>query len=99
MSVVRYRPVLHNRAHDELLDLPREQRTRIRETIQAVAETREPTNHEKAKHLTGQVGKFRVRAGEIRAVCSLDKPRLIVWKVGHRDSVYENIGKTLADRA
>ncbi len=95
----QYKATIHPSAQKELDALPESQRKRLKSVIHDVAEYREPTLHEKAKQLTGQGDKFRVRTGDLRAVCSLCKPELRVHLIGKRNSVYENVDKTLRERA
>lgn len=89
--MVAYDPILHVKAQRELNTLPSEDRARITSLIKDVAEEREPTTHPRARHLEGQQGLFRLREGDVRAICALSKPNLAVLKIGERDSVYENI--------
>lgn len=99
MVDAKYRTVLHESAHKEFQELSVTQRQRLRETIKAVAKCESPLNHEKTKHLSGQGDKFRIRVGELRAVCSLDKPRLVVWAIATRAKAYRNIDEKLSERA
>lgn len=89
--MVAYEPVLHVKAERELNALPSDERDRLTSLIKDVAAEREPTTHPRARHLEGQRGLFRLREGNVRAICALDKPALKVLCVGERDSVYENI--------
>jgi len=89
-----YKPVLHEQADAELKQLTDQER----DVIKDVCETRSPTTHEKVKHLAGQDGAFRIRAGQIRAVGVLDKPMIKIVKIGHRNGVYSDIDEMLADR-
>jgi len=66
----------------------------LREALHEVAGHREPTDHEKAATLRNSQlpsGLFRVRVGDWRAVCRLDKPRLEVICIAHRDEVYDRV--------
>jgi len=70
----------------------------LRETLHEVAGHREPTEHEKAATLRNSQlpsGLFRVRVGDWRAVCRLDKPRLEIICVAHRDEVYDRARERL----
>lgn len=89
--MVSYDPVIHRTAKRELQALPREDRERLTDVLQAVAATREPTTHQKARMLEGQDGLFRVRAGDCRAICTLEKPELLVLRCGHRNEVYDDV--------
>jgi len=66
----------------------------LRETLDEVAGHREPTEHPKTATLRSSQlpsGLFRVRVADWRAVCRLDKPRLEVICVAHRDEVYDRV--------
>jgi len=70
----------------------------LRDVLHEVAGCRSPTDHEKAATLRNSQlpsGLFRVRVGDWRAVCRLDKPRLEVICVGHRDEVYDRARERL----
>ena len=86
-----YQIELHPTADDELGELSTDARDRLTTALVAVSKEREPTSHPTAKQLEGQPGLFRVRAGDARAVCELSKPRLLVYRVGTRDEVYDVI--------
>jgi len=92
----------------DLVALPAAQRTlsgdgppdALRDTLHEVARCREPTTHEKTQSLRNAQlpsGLFRVRVGDWRAVCRLDKPRLEVICVAHRDEVYDRTRERLED--
>lgn len=89
--VAQYKPVLHVKAERELNELDESDRSRLTSLIHDVCSEREPTQHSRARHLEGQEDLFRLREGDVRAICALDKPELKVICVGKRDSVYENI--------
>lgn len=86
-----YQPVLHTTAERELNSLPQEDAGRLKSLIKDICEYREPTQHQKIRHLEGQDGLFRLREGGVRAILALEKPNLVVLKVGKRDSVYDDI--------
>jgi mRNA-degrading endonuclease RelE of RelBE toxin-antitoxin system len=81
----------HTTAKRELQSLADADRERITDTLTQVAAEREPTQHEAVRHLEGQDGLFRVRAGDVRAVCTLRKPDLLVLEVAYRKNAYANI--------
>jgi len=89
--MVSYRPLIEVSAQGDLYDLPREDRSDLRRTLKDVAATKQPTHHPKAKQLEGQPGLFRVRVGNVRAICELEKPNLLIRRVGERKTVYEDI--------
>jgi len=86
-----YKPTLHPTANRELNQLAPNERDRLTDALTSVAEHREPTSHPKTKSLEGQDGLFRVRVGDVRAVCALCKPELRILRVGYRSDVYEII--------
>lgn len=87
--MVSYEPLLHRTAERELDELPRGDRERLTSVLRDVAQTRSPTQHQKVRDLEGQDGLFRVRVGDLRAICALEKPSLLILKVGYRKEVYE----------
>lgn len=95
----RYELLVHTTAERELSDLDREDRERLTDTITAVAEQRQPTSHDAVRPLEGQPNVFRVRVGDVRAVCQLEKPNLLVLRVGYRKNVYDGIDDVVQQRA
>ena len=89
--MVRYDLQIHTSAKRELDALPHAERERLTDTIADVAECRKVTDHASVRMLEGQDGLYRVRTGDLRAILCLDKPKLLVAKVGKRKNVYENI--------
>jgi len=89
--MTRYQPYIAVSALDELHDLERNRRRALRRTLKDVAETEQPTHHERAKPLTGWPELFRVREGTARAVCQLEKPRLLILSVGKRKAIYDDL--------
>jgi mRNA-degrading endonuclease RelE of RelBE toxin-antitoxin system len=70
----------------------------LRGVLHEVAGHREPTDHPKTTTLRNSQlpsGLLRVRVGDWRAVCRLDKPRLEVICVAHRDGVYDRARERL----
>lgn len=59
--------------------------------INAAAARPQPTAHPEAKILKGDSRFFRIRCGDIRAICHLDKPRLLVLLVEERGTVYDRL--------
>lgn len=95
----RYETQIHTTAKRELESLDADARDRLTDTIIDVAETEEPTSHSAVRALEGQSGLFRVRVGDLRAICTLVKPELRVLKVGHRAHVYDVIDEIDSRRA
>ena len=89
--MVSYEPLLHRTAERELNELPRDDRNRLTQVLQDVAQTRAPTGHEKVRELEGQSGLFRVRVGDLRAICALKKPSLLILCIGYRKDVYDAV--------
>jgi len=89
--MVSYQLTCHPTAQRELTQLPSDARDRLTSILQEVAEQREPSSHQRARHLEGQPGLFRVRSGDYRAICTLDKPNLKVVKIGERAGVYDDV--------
>jgi mRNA-degrading endonuclease RelE of RelBE toxin-antitoxin system len=89
--MVSYEPLLHRHAEREFESLKEDEQDRLADVIHSVAEERQPTSHSKTKELEGQRGLFRIRVGDLRAICSLEKPQLLVLAVGKRKEVYEDI--------
>jgi mRNA-degrading endonuclease RelE of RelBE toxin-antitoxin system len=89
--VPQYQLAIHTTAKRELNALNTAERERLTDTIADVATHRKPTSHASVRLLEGQDGLYRVRVGDLRAVLFLDKPKLIVAKVGKRKDVYKNI--------
>ncbi len=94
----RYKPVLHEKADQELRQLTAKEQNNISDVIMDVCESRSPITHQKVKHLAGQDDAFRIRSGEIRAVCVLDKPMIKIVKIGRRNGVYGDIDTCLNQR-
>jgi len=89
--MVSYEIALHKTAERELNDLEDTKADRLRDALRDVSQQEEPTKHDKVKQLEGQRGRFRVRVGDVRAICELAKPNLLVLKVGNRKNVYDGI--------
>jgi len=71
----------------------------LRDTLHEVAGNRDPTEHEKTAPLRSSQlpeGLFRVRVGDWRAVCRLDKPRLELICVARREEVYDRTRERLS---
>ena len=89
--VTSYEIALHKTAERELNDLEDTKADRLRDALRDVSRQEQPTQHDKVKQLEGQRGRFRVRVGDVRAICQLDKPNLLILKVGNRKNVYDGI--------
>jgi len=70
----------------------------LRDTLHEVAGHRDPTEHEKTATLRSTQlpeGLFRVRVGDWRAVCRLNKPQLEVICIARREEVYDRTRERL----
>jgi mRNA-degrading endonuclease RelE of RelBE toxin-antitoxin system len=97
--VTSYEIALHKTAERELNDLEDTKANRLRDALRDVSRHEQPTQHDKVKQLEGQRGRFRVRVGDVRAICVLVKPRLYVLKAGNRKNVYEDIDRVIEKRS
>jgi mRNA-degrading endonuclease RelE of RelBE toxin-antitoxin system len=89
VTVTSYNLQLHTSARDELQQLPDEYRERMTDALTEIAATRQPTTHPATKQMNGG-DLFRVRAGDYRAIAHLDKPDLLILRVGHRSHIFSN---------
>lgn len=89
--MAEYEALINVTAKRELQSLPDRLEEQLHETILEVCETESPTEHPKVTHLTGTPGMFRIRVGDARAICKLDKPRVWIWRIGLRERVYSDI--------
>jgi len=89
--VTSYEIALHKTAERELNDLEDTKADRLRDALRDVSRHEQPTQHDKVKQLEGQRGRFRIRVGDVRAICQLSKPNLLVLKVGNRKNVYDGV--------
>lgn len=82
-----YRLLIKDSAEKELDKLPKPDRLRIIERIEALAKTPRPHGCEK---LAGHADRYRVRQGLYRIVYSIEDQELLVWivRVAHRKDVY-----------
>lgn len=97
--MVSYNPMLHVSAKRELYDLPATERAELRAVLKEVAAEEQPSHHPKSKPMVGQPGIFRVRVGNCRAICTLQKPDLLILAVGKRNGVYESVDEVITERA
>lgn len=87
-----YDAELHHSAEGELEDVPHEERELLTDRVIEAAGYKDPTDAPKVKHLNGDYadGLFRVRGGKWRAICCLEKPRLVVLLVEKRKRSYDD---------
>lgn len=89
--MVSYNVLLDRKAERALNNLAPKAKADVRKLLKDVATQEQPSHHQKAKQLQGQPGMFRVRTGNYRAICELDKPDLLVYRVGKRKHVYDDV--------
>lgn len=82
---------LHRGARRELYDLPVDARDTLTDAILAAGAQRQPATHDAVKKLRDATGLYRVRAGDYRAVCTLDKPTWYVLCIDERERVYDRL--------
>jgi len=87
----QYDPLIRVSARRDLYGLPREERNALRRVLKSVARKEQPSHHPKAKPLEGFGDLFRVRTGDVRAVCKLACPHLLILKCGKRNGVYDDM--------
>jgi len=87
----RYDPLIKVSAQRELYSLPREERNALRRVLKNVARKEQPSHHAKAKSMAGFGDLFRVRVGDVRAVCVLRSPHLLILRCGKRNGMYDDI--------
>ena len=89
--MVSYQPMLHTTAERELHNLSDDQREELTTLLKDVCTYQQPTTHAKVRQLEGQDKLFRVRTGDVRAICRLEKPNLMIIKCGERSTVYNDV--------
>jgi mRNA-degrading endonuclease RelE of RelBE toxin-antitoxin system len=89
--MVSYNLLIAQQAKRSLGNLPDEPQESLHAVLEDVAASEQPTHHAKAKQMGNQRGMFRIRVGDYRAVCELDKPDLLVHRVGKRPNVYDSV--------
>jgi mRNA-degrading endonuclease RelE of RelBE toxin-antitoxin system len=74
---------------------PRDVQQRLREGLQEVAAERKPTDHHNVILMDGiRSAVYRYRSGNQRVIFTVDKGRLLVWRVGERQHVYDDLNQT-----
>ena len=92
----QYQLQIHQQARDELDSIEDWKQETLVDRLHSCSETREPTGHNYCEMLK-EHDLFRVKAGDIRAICKLEQPVLLVLLVDKRDTVYNRID-TAANR-
>jgi mRNA interferase RelE/StbE len=87
---VAYQITILPAALRQLTDIPKPDRRRIQEKIDALAAEPYPPG---AKKLQGKHEFFRIRSGNYRIVYNVEHERLIVMvvRIGHRREVYRSL--------
>jgi mRNA-degrading endonuclease RelE of RelBE toxin-antitoxin system len=90
-----YQITLHRDAKTTLSGFTAERRDRITDIITEVSERRKPTDHPKCKVLNNNHPEtlYKVRVGDYRVLCQLNKPELQVLKIGERNGFYNDSEK------
>ena len=85
-----YQIQLRTAAQDSLESLRDDIKTDVINFIESIAQTQEVTQHQGVRNLKG-TDYFRGRVGDIRVIAELDKPHLLIHKIGHRNKVYRDL--------
>lgn len=83
---MRYRLEISEEALAQLRALPKEQRRRIGEKLDAL----QTDLRGDVKKLAGQEGKYRLRVGSFRVLFTLEKDRIMVHVVRDRKDAYRD---------
>lgn len=86
-----YELEIHAGARRELYDLPTPVRDDITDRLLAASETRQPASIRCAKSLNDHERLFRIRAGDYRAVCALERPTIFVLAIDERERIYDRL--------
>lgn len=85
---------LHTSAKRQLDALDRHVYNRITSVLTEISHCEKPTSHEKCTNLKGQ-DVYKIRVGDYRVLCKLQKPELKVLKIDRRNTVYQNVDEFL----
>jgi len=70
-------------------------RERLKEQLKEVAKEPKPTDHSKVILMDGtRKTVYRLRSGSYRVVFTCESGRLLVWGVGERRNIYQDINQT-----
>jgi mRNA-degrading endonuclease RelE of RelBE toxin-antitoxin system len=70
-------------------------RDRLKAQLKEVAQTPKPTDHQKVQLMDGtRKTIYRLRSGSYRVIFTCSNGNLLVWKVGERRGIYDNINQT-----
>ena len=71
---------------------PQDVQERLRDGLEEVAAERKPTDHHSVILMDGvRSAVYRYRSGNQRVIFTTDKGRMLVWRVGERQHVYDNL--------
>jgi mRNA-degrading endonuclease RelE of RelBE toxin-antitoxin system len=74
---------------------PQDVQKRLRDGLEEVAAERKPTDHHSVILMDGiRSAVYRYRSGNQRVIFTVDKGRLLVWRVGERQHVYDDLNQT-----
>ena len=87
---MRYRIIITNPAHKQLLKLPLNIQIRVEQAIDALADTPRPHGVESLKGLPDA---YRIRVGDYRIIYTVrdDELLILVIRVGHRREIYRHL--------
>jgi mRNA-degrading endonuclease RelE of RelBE toxin-antitoxin system len=96
--MVQYDVVCRHDAKKVLTNLPYDDRNRLTDAINSVAEHRQPTDHNKCHVLNNNHNEtlYKIRVGDYRVIARLEKPELRVLKVAQRQGAYSDIDSLYA---
>ena len=85
-----YQIQLRTNAKHSLESLADDTQEAVTNLIKSLSQTQEVTQHQGVKPLKGSEY-FRARVGDMRVIAELDKPNLLIHKIGHRRKVYRDL--------
>ena len=95
----QYTIQLHRDAKQTLKGLDADTRKRVEDTLTEVSHSRQPTNHAKCEVLSNNHKEvlYKIRVGEYRAIAQLDRPNLLILKLGQRNGMYQDVDDIYAE--
>lgn len=91
MSEAQYQVVIHRAAETELASLTGDLADDMHNLLKQLAYVEEPHSQPYVKDLSEWDSLFRVRVRDARAICTLEKPAVVVLAVAHREDIYSMI--------
>jgi len=92
-----YQVVIHRNAEKELADLRDGLAADLKAALKQLRYIEEPHSESFVQDLSEWENLFRVRVRDARAICTLEKPAIVVLAVAHREDIYSMI-ETAANR-